>query len=253
MASAGDVPPDGEARIVVTFDTSHVAGRTTKVLTLYSDDPQAPVAALTLTGDVLTDLVLTPAPVYLGRVRRGDPVRREVIVRPGRPGGSAVVRAVGGEHPGLRTELGPPAEGGQRLLIELEPEVPLGRFHEELTLETTSGRQPVITLPVFGSIEGDVLVLPPQVSFGVARPGKAPERLLFIRNRGQRPLSVRKVAVPDSVDYDLRVLEEGLEYELALRLRRDVRPGKVKGEIEIFTDHPTEHRLVVPLYAVVRG
>jgi hypothetical protein len=92
------------------------------------------------------------------------------------------------------------------------------------------------------------------VAFGVARPGDAPERELVIRNRSRRPFTVTRVAVPDEfVTYRLSTAEVGLEYRLALRLRDFLRPGKVEGLVEIFTDHPGEERLVVPLYAIVRG
>ncbi len=252
VVSEHDVPPGGEARVLATLDTSRVAGRTTKVLSVYSDDPQVPVAALTLTGNVLADLTLTPSPVYLGRIRRGETVTREIVIRPGRPLGTDTVRAVGGELSGLQTRLDVAPDGTQRLILGLGTDVPLGRFTRELRLETTSARQPVIVLPVFGSIEGDVVVLPSQVSFGVARAGASPERRLLIRNRGLQPLTVRRVSVPDSFEYSLRTLEDGLEYQLSLKLRDDVRPGTVSGEVEIFTDHPTEQRVVVPLHAVVQ-
>jgi hypothetical protein len=252
VVSESTVPPGGEARVAATLDTSRLAGRTTKVLSVYSDDPQVPVAAVTLTGEILADLVVTPNPVYLGRLRRGETVTRDVAIRPGRPGGTAAVRAVVGQHQGLRTRLETAANGGQRLVVTLDSDVPLGRFSRELRLETTSPRQPTIALPVFGSIEGDVVVLPSHVALGAARPGTALERRLLIRNRGARPLTVRRVIVPEGLDYSLRTVEEGLEYQLSLRLREDVRPGPVSGEVEILTDHPTEQRLVVPLHVVVR-
>ena len=252
VVSDHDVQPGGEARVLATLDTSRAAGRTTKVLSVYSDDPQVPVAALTLTGVVLADLTLTPNPVYLGRIRRGETVTREVVIRPGRPLGKDTVRAVTGELSGLQTRLDAAPDGTQRLTIGLGSDVPLGRFTRELRLETTSARQPVIVLPVVGSIEGDVVVLPSQVSCGVARAGASPERRLLIRNRGLQPLTVRRVSVPDAFDYSLRTLEDGLEYQLSLKLRDNVRPGTVSGEVEIFTDHPTEQRVVVPLHAVVR-
>lgn len=252
VVSESDVPPGGEARVLATLDTSRIDGRTTKVLSVYSDDPQVPVAALTLTGEILADLVLSPNPAYLGRLRRGETLSREVVIRPGRPGGTASVLAVRGDLSGLQTRLERGPDGSQRLFLSLDPGVPLGRFSREVRLETTSTRQPTIVLPVFGSIEGDVVVLPSQVSFGVARAGASPERRLLIRNRGLQPLIVRRIAVPDSFDYSLRTVEAGLEYQLSLRLRDDVRPGTVSGEIEIFTDHPTEQRVVVPLHAVVR-
>jgi hypothetical protein len=252
VVSESDVPPGSEARVLASLDTGRVVGRTAKVLSVYSDDPQVPVAALTLTGEVLADLAVSPNPVYLGRLRRGEAVSREVVIRPGRPGGTAAVQSVGGELSGLQTRLDVGQDGTQRLHLALDGSAPLGRFTRELHLQTTSARQPEIVLPVFGSIEGDVVVLPSQVSFGVARAGASPERRLLIRNRGVQPLTVRRVSVPESFAYDLRVLQEGLEYQLSLRLRDNVAPGTISGDVEIYTDHPNEQRVVVPLHAIVR-
>src|SRR5437899_217794 len=95
--------------------------------------------------------------------------------------------------------------------------------------------------------------LPPQVTFGVTRGGATPERELYIRNRGQRPVTVTRVTVPDEVvTYTLTAVQEGQEYRLTLRLRDGLKPGKVESKVEIFTDHPEEKRLVIPLYAIVR-
>lgn len=248
------VAPNDEARVAVTLDTSALAGRTTKTITVYTNDPDQPVVGLSLVGEVVTDLVLTPRPLYLGRVRRGERVRREVVVAPGRPGGTYAVESVEHSNPGLRTHLEPRADGpGQRLVVELDPDIPLGRFNETLTLRTTSPREPVITLPVFGSVEGDVVVLPPQVTFGVTRGGTAPEREVHIVTRGARPLAVTRVVVPERVaTYTLSPVQEGVEYVLTLRLRDDLPAGKIEGSIEIFTNHPDEGHLVVPLYAIVR-
>ena len=200
----------------------------------------------------MADLVVTPMPLYLGRVRRGAADRHEVLIVPGRPGVPYAVTAVEHTNPALRARLEPRPDGpGQRLVVELAPTVPLGRFSEQLTLRTTSPREPQIPLTVFGSVEGDVAVLPPQVTFGVAR-GKAPEREVFIRNRSARPLRVTRVTVPaELVTYDLDTLDDGVEYRLTLRLRDDIPPGKVEGTIDIFTDHPEEGHLVVPVYAIV--
>src|SRR5438034_10032744 len=96
----------------------------------------------------------------------------------------------------------------------------LGHFNEQLTLHTPSPREPVLTLPVFGSVERDVVVLPPQVTFGVTRGGAAPERELYIRNRGQRPVTVTRVAVPEQVvPYTLTAVQGGQEYRPTRGLR----------------------------------
>jgi Protein of unknown function (DUF1573) len=255
VVSGNEVAPGAEGRIAVTLDTARMAGRVTKVVTAYTNDPETPAVGLAMNGDVLTDLVITPTPLYLGKVRHGEEVTRTVVVTPGRPDASYEVIAVEQAGPALRTKIEPRTDGpGQRLVVVLAGTVPIGRFNDQITLRTTSPREPLVTLPVFGSVEGDVVVLPPQVTFGVTRGGAVPERTLHIHNRGRRPLAVTRVKVPtEFVTYDLQPVVSGVEYLLSLRLRQGLKPGKVESAIEIFTDHPDEPRVVVPLYAVIRG
>jgi len=255
VASSRDIPPGGEGRITVTLDTARMAGARIKTVTLYTNDPDVPAAGLSLSGHVEVDLVITPDPVYLGRLRRGENGHRDVLVSPGRPDGTATVVAVEHEGRAVRARLATRTDGapGQRIEVEVDPDLPIGRFNEQLVLRTTSTREPTMVLPVFGSVEGDVAVVPPQVTFGVARDGSAPERELLIHNRGARPLTVTRIEAPARiVSYDLRAVEDGQEYRLTLRLRDGVPPGKIEDRIEIFTDHPDEERIVVPLYAIVR-
>ena len=253
VVAGRDVAPGEETFVAVRLDTTHLSGRTTKVVTVYTNDPAAPVFALTLTGQVQSDLVATPTPLYLGKVRHGEGARREITVVPGRPGGTYTVVDVQHSNPALRTTLVPLDGGGQRIDVELDRDVPLGRFSDQLTLRTTSPTQPALTIPVFGSVEGDVLVVPPQVTFGVIHAGTPPERDVRIRNRGTRPVAITRVVVPAHVvTYDLSTVEDGFEYRLTLRLQPGVPHGKLEGTVEIFTDHPGESRLVVPLFAIVR-
>ena len=253
VASERDVPPKQVGRVTVTLDTARITGRTTKVATVYTNDPDAPAVGLALTGQVLADLVVSPTPLYLGRVRRGERVEHEVLIAPGRPGVDYAVTAVEHSNPAVHARIEPRSDGpGQRIVVTLDDALPLGRLSEQLVLRTTSPREPTLTLPVLGSVEGDVVLLPPQVTFGVARDATAAERDVFIRNRSGRPLSVTSVVVPDGVTYRLSTVEEGTEYRLTLGLRPGLPPGKIEQTVEIYTDHPDESRLVVPLYAIVR-
>lgn len=254
VVSAQVIEAGAEGRVAVTLDTSSLAGRTSKVMSVYTDDPSQPVMSLTLVGTVRADLVLAPNALYLGRVRRGERVRREVTITPGGSPPHSVI-AVDPPSSALRVALEPAADAsGQRLVVELAPDAPLGHFNEDLRLRTTSPTSPSMLLTVFGTIEGDVLVLPPQVSFGVTRGASAPERELLISNRGARPFAVTRVAVPEGLlTYELSPLDPGHEYRLRLRLRDGLKPGKVEGTVEIFTDHPAEGRVVVPLSAIIRA
>ena len=40
--------------------------------------------------------------------------------------------------------------GQQKVIVELNGDAPVGRFNDHIMIHTTSPRQPVITVPVFG-------------------------------------------------------------------------------------------------------
>src|SRR5213078_1183881 len=130
VVSAHEIPIAADGRVTVAVDTARMAGRVNKIVTVYTNDPDNPVVGLTMTGEVSADLLVTPSPLYLGRVRRGDRTRHEVLVAP-----------------------------GQRVVVELDPHIPLGRFSEQVKLRTTSPHESLLTLQVFGSVEGEVVVL----------------------------------------------------------------------------------------------
>jgi hypothetical protein len=151
------VRPRQIAWVRVRLDTSPLAGRITKTIMVHTSDTRTPVVQLALAGVVLTDLVVTPTPVYLGRVYRGEPVRRELVVAPGRPGDPTpyAVSQVESDSPTLRAYVIPgdkPRE--QKVIVELDFEAPPGRFSDHITIHTTSPRQPAITVPVFGHVLG---------------------------------------------------------------------------------------------------
>jgi hypothetical protein len=154
VATGEAIAPGEEAWVTVRLDTARLAGRTTKVATVYTNDPATPTVPVTLTGEVLADVVLQPTPLYFGHVRRGRAVRREIAIAPGRPGGTATVTSIDPTSERLHAWLEAAADGrGQRVVVEVHADAAPGRFSDELVLHTTSDRQPTVTAKVLGSVE----------------------------------------------------------------------------------------------------
>jgi hypothetical protein len=162
VVSAQEIPPGADGRVAVVLDTTRLAGRTTKVVNVYTDDPTQPVIPLALTGMVAADLLLSPRQIYVGRIRRGDVVRGEVTIVPGGPT-AHYVTSVDPTSAKVRVQLLPAdVPPGQRLIVELARTLPPGHFNEEIRLRTTSVRDPVMTITVFGTVEDDAVAAPPQ-------------------------------------------------------------------------------------------
>lgn len=155
-AEGRTIAPGKTTWVTVALDTATLSGKTTKTVTVHTSDPRVPAVTLALTGTVLTDLLVAPTPVYLGRVWRGEPVRRELLVSAGRPNGPGyAVSAVQTDSLVVRAHLeAGDKPGEQKVVVELDGEAPLGRFTDQVTLHTTSPRQPVITVSVFGLVLG---------------------------------------------------------------------------------------------------
>lgn len=155
VATGEAIPPGEEAWVTMRLDTATLAGRTSKTATVYTNDPATPYLGVSLTGEVLADLVVRPATVYVGRVRRDAVVRRELAVAAGRPGGTATVASVEPGSPRVRAWLEAAADGGagQRVVVEVNAAAAPGRFSDDLVLRTTSARQPTLTVKVLGTIE----------------------------------------------------------------------------------------------------
>ncbi|HKA29791.1 MAG TPA: DUF1573 domain-containing protein [Candidatus Binatia bacterium] len=138
----------------VWLDTTGLSGKTTKTVTLRTTDPRTPTIQLALIGTVLTDLRVTPSTVYLGRIWRGDPARHEIVVSAGRPGKSEyTVSSVETSSSVLFAYVQPGDQPGQqKVVVEVDVNAPPGRVTDQLTIRTTSPRQSVITVPVFGDV-----------------------------------------------------------------------------------------------------
>ncbi len=254
VVSSKVIPPGGEGQISAVLDTSHLFGEKARTVTVYTNDPTQPVVTLTLQGTIVTEVAAVPPQLYLGRIRKGNSVSREVKVLYDARKDLAITE-IKNHHPFIQVRVEDLEEGekkGKKLWVTLDQGVSLGSLNDEITITTTSSKNPKLVIPVFGSVEGDLLVRPPQVSFGMVPRGEARVREVRIKNRG--PQKVRILRVEPSVGYiaaKVSPLREGAEYLLTVRLKEAPARGRIQGEVRVYTDHPREKEISVPLYGVV--
>lgn len=155
VTSATEIPPGQAGTVSVTLDTLKLAGATTKTITVYSNDPAVPAAGVTLTGRVVADVYVSPATLYVGRLRKGAAGHFEIAVAAGRPNMPVTIVDVRPDNALLTARIDAAPDGGQRVVVETSPDLPLGKFNAEVTITTTSVRNPKLVVPVFGTVEGD--------------------------------------------------------------------------------------------------
>jgi hypothetical protein len=253
MITSEIIPPGTEGTISATFDTTKFFGEKVKEITVHSNDPEQPMITLTIQGEILVEVVVDPAQVYLGKVQRGAGAIHtlEVLYDANK---EIAISDVTSESPllDIRTEeLNKNGKKGKKLLVTLRKDAPLGRVSTEITVKTTSQKRPILSIPVFGQIEGDLIVTPSQVSFGVVRKGDKKEVDLSVKSRFQNPVHlVRTQSSAPNVNAEIASVKDGEEYKLTLRVNPEGPAGQIKGEVQVFTDHPTEKVLTIPVYGM---
>ena len=254
VIAADTIPPGTEGTIQATFDTKRFAGQKAKDIRVHTNDPLSPVTTLTLRGEITTEMQVQPAQLYLGRLQRGVPTTRTVTVLYDENKSLEITDITNG-NPAINVRAeDAQVEGkkGKALQVSVSKTAQRGPLNDTITVTTTSTKKPTISIPVVGSIEGDISVSPSQVSFGVVRQGVGETRTVRIKNRSAQPLSIGQVQSSlASVVPELTEVTPGKEFELRLHITGDTEPGRIRGSIEIMTDHPEETQLTIPLFGIV--
>jgi len=254
VISSEVIAPGKEGTISATFDTTKFFGEKVKEITVHSNDPLQPIVTLTLQGAIAVEVEVEPAQLYLGKVRRGAGATHTVELLSDASKQISITN-VTTESPlvSVQTEeLEKNGKKGKKLLVTLRKDAPLGRVSTEINVTTTSQKRPSLTIPVFGQIEGDLVVAPSQVSFGVVRKGDAKANDLSIKSRAKNPIHLVKTqSSTPNVIAELTTVKDGEEYRLTLKVNSEGTPGQIKGEVQVFTDHPTEKVLTIPVYGML--
>ncbi len=254
VISSETISPRQEGTISATFDTAHYAGEKTKSISVYSNDPAQLVSTLTLQGQISVEVEADPPQLYLGRVRHGEETIRsvDILYDANKP---IAITKIEKTSPMLTVETQDLERGerkGKKLIVTLKKDAPLGRLSDEIKVTTSSEKRPMVEIPVFGSIEGDLVVTPPQVSFGVLRRGEGKSQDVSIKSRSTKPIHIVNVKSSNAdIATELTTVKDGEEYKLTVSVKNEGKPGRIQGEVQMTTDHPAEKVLSLPLYGMI--
>ena len=254
VIAADTIPPGTEGTIQATFDTKRFAGQKAKDIRVHTNDPLRPVTTLTLRGEITVEVQVQPAQLYLGRLQRGSPITRTVTVLydENKP---LEITDITNANPAISVraeDVRVEGKKGKALGVSVSKTARRGPLNDTITVTTTSTKRPTISIPVVGNVEGDISVSPSQVSFGVVRQGVGETRTVRIKNRSAQPLGIGQVRSSlDTVKPELTEVTPGKEFELRLHITGDSEPGRIRGSVEVMTDHPEETQLTIPLFGIV--
>jgi len=255
LASEREIPPGEEGEIKVTFDSSsrHGRGKIHRTITVPSNDPEQPKVELSLTGEVLVEIEITPRYLNFGTIQKGEERSGSVKVRfPCDP--TRQVTQVESLTKGISAEQvsSKSAEPGEtEIQIRLSKDVPVGRLSGRVQISTTNPNKPTDTIMVIANVQGEIVVQPSVLS-GVFRKGD-PKAIVTLTKKGKKNLKIKKVE-EDTGRFTTHVVQvkKGEHYRVELSLRDDAKPGRFQGTLKLYTNHPDQRVIEVRLSGVVQ-
>ncbi|MFQ5665786.1 MAG: DUF1573 domain-containing protein [Candidatus Binatia bacterium] len=157
-AAAAPVRPVGAGgigRVTATLDTSNGFGPTTRTITVYSNDPAQPVTTLVLHGSIDAPVAAVPPQLYTGHLRRGERAPREVRLIVGAEATAIAAIDTTGTVLDASVRNARPGMTGRRIRVRIKADAPSGPFKETLVVRAKNRRQPVLTIPVTGIVDGN--------------------------------------------------------------------------------------------------
>ncbi len=253
MVTAKEIPPGGVGEIKATFRSRGYNGKVKKAITVETNDPDDPRVRLSLSGEVIAEVSVTPRYVNFRNVSRDrlpKPIPLEIKFRKGK---GLRIEEVSVDNPYILLKEKKKTEDEAVYLVSLADDVPTGRLTGKILIRTNSKKSPKTQVPFYAFVEGRVKVSPQIVSFGLIRPGEPSSRDITLRATQDVSFSVDQVrSTTEAITTQVLPEEEGKVY----RVRVTYDPGgKTKGRVSerltIVVGGKDKEVLEVPVYGTI--
>lgn len=256
LLSERRIPPGGTGQIRVTFRALSVGEQMEKWVTLRSNDPQEPVVKLKILVSVPPKVAVRPEFLLWGQLKAGEPIPSKMILLSGEGLEISRVETSSAALQAKLRDLGE-REGRRRFELQagLDPaRLPSGQINQRVSLYTNQEGQEVIVIPILGSLEGEVVVAPPLLSFGLVQKGQAPTRSFEVSKAHSPSLEILKVeSTPEFLSTRVVPLEPGKRYRIEVEIKPETKAGRIQGSVVLRTNDGRQPTLQVPVYGLVQG
>lgn len=274
------IEPGGEGKLVVAWEASEPHEHFRQGATIRTNDPECPVVQLVVEGQVRSHLACSPSLVYFSSVGR-DETRTEQVYLYSQAWEALSIKRVESSLAELSCsyramtdrELATlAARSGCLLELTLEPGLPKGAFHGELTIDyetppgSSTARKGPEVIGVLGEVVGYFTIHGRRVQGTMLRMGAVPrsvgarETASLVVRGGHRDVRFEVAGVePEFLEVEVardeRVTGNTARYLLEVR----VPPGAPEvsymaprtGKIRLATDHPESRLLEIDVELAV--
>jgi Protein of unknown function (DUF1573) len=238
-----------------------------KSATIATNDPTKPTFTLSIKGKVYPPLIVYPPEmITLSNISNEETTKATVAVfSMDRPQTKVVkVRISRAElmdvtHVALSAEERKAfkiTSGGERVDVAIKPGLPLGKFHDELIIETDHPNQEQVKISLTGNAVGPISVIPERVRWTDVRGRDGGTHNMKLLVKGNKEVAFTVADKPEKIEVKITptdpVKQKG-SYLMQVIVPPGTAPGSVEGEIVLTTDHPRAKELRIPVMVLISG
>jgi Protein of unknown function (DUF1573) len=246
--------PGASDKIKVEFDSAGFSGNKTKSVEVLTNDPRLPSFVLTIKGNIVPGATARPVMLEFGRITQSasEEERRRSFTVDVPETVDATINSVHIPSPYLQVQEVTHAGRRASYTVTLLPQAPRGPFRDRLVVEFSGTAQPALNIPIVAFVEGDLIVSPATVSFGVVSGVEPIERRVKFENRSKQAVSIESLSSSDAaVTATLVDSQPGKSGVIVVRVDPSKVTSDMKATVEIATNHPTERVVFLNVFGVL--
>ena len=255
VAEVGDkaIKPGESTPLAVTFHTAGFQGYKVKTVRIYSNDPTQPSEVLTLKGTIATEVEVSPSRLYFGSVKKGEELSREISIKLNSKSKNLKITSVYPRSEHIEAVNVSKKNKSRVVKVVLKKDAPIGVLRSRLIVKTNSRSKPVVNVPIFARIEGNLTLSPRDISFGLVR-GPLTEPLtqsVTLNNSSGESVHIKSIKSSNpSLSVQVEKSGDAKGYQINVSVDEST-TGPFRAEITIETDNQEQATLKLPVYGII--
>ncbi len=253
IISSKIIPNNGHGEIKVTFKATSSTKKVSKYIKIFSNDPDHPTYKLTISGNVIEEVVIDPRQLNFSEFLYGNATTKSITVKSITDPKFKISKVVS-NRPDVITRLKKDKKKNEYIVeVTLKNDTKQGRINGKILIHTNSKNMKEVTVPFFGRVMGDVSVYPPRISCGVVAE-KEEKTVPIFATAHNKDVIVKQVAItPDFLDAEISEMKDKKKtYKISVTLKDNAPVGRFTGDLKIFTSSKNEPVIDVPVYGMVK-
>jgi len=231
------IQPGKTGEIKTTFNSDSYSGNIKKSITVLSNDPDTPKYRLTISGEIIKDLIIKPENIDFGSVFVGEETSMTVTIK-SQTEPDFKIKKITSSKPFIDASISEEKYGEYIIKIALKHSPVIGRFSGGIYLETNSQIQQKVNIPFFGEIAGDITTYPKKIYYGSVVKGKELSQKLYVKVNKSNIEILEIKTFPDYIS--ARIIEkkesENPHYLIEVILHPEAVIGNIGGVLELYTN-----------------